>query len=330
MPYDNEYNRRIKNDYNNINRRYIDHQIQFDELFHHTPMVSGLASKKYEGGAIPKDLNSDVEFGVNQGSRIRYGDASQYGSNSGEKDVTTDRLNYINNLDKETPMAGGSGFARGTFRDTGFERTLGAGKPTGGVKTYKKAPLKLTKIIGGVKRRGRPSKSKMTGGTELGLPLSLVEKVPKLPRVPRVPKVQKVPRVPKVKATEKPKESEKSDEKMEGAGFLSSLWKGIKTVAKPLASVAKVGLSLAPLPQAQLAAAALDAAGAGKKRGRPSKMKMKGGALVPVANMKSSSMAGQGKPKNKRAEIVKKIMKEKGLSMINASKYVKEHNLYSK
>ena len=31
---------------------------------------------------------------------------------------------------------------------------------------------------------------------------------------------------------------------------------------------------------------------------------------------------------SKRAEIVKKVMKEKGLSMIEASKYVKQHKLY--
>lgn len=33
---------------------------------------------------------------------------------------------------------------------------------------------------------------------------------------------------------------------------------------------------------------------------------------------------------NARAEIVKKVMKEKGMKMIEASKYVKEHNLYKK
>jgi len=35
-----------------------------------------------------------------------------------------------------------------------------------------------------------------------------------------------------------------------------------------------------------------------------------------------------GNKKNKRAEVVRNIMKEKGLSMIEASKYVKQHNLY--
>jgi ABC-type sugar transport system substrate-binding protein len=33
---------------------------------------------------------------------------------------------------------------------------------------------------------------------------------------------------------------------------------------------------------------------------------------------------------NKRADIVKKVMKEKGMKMIEASKYVKLHNLYKK
>ena len=114
---------------------------------------------------------------------------------------------------------------------------------------------------------------------------------------------------------------------MEGNGFFGDMVSGIKKVAKPLGSVAKVGLSMVPLPQAQLASNLLGALGAGKKRGRPSKMKG-GKLLVPVENMKSSSMAGQGKPKNNRSEIVKNIMKEKGMSMIGASKYVKEHNLY--
>ena len=49
---------------------------------------------------------------------------------------------------------------------------------------------------------------------------------------------------------------------------------------------------------------------------------------VPKAQMPSSTMSGGKGGKSKRAEIVKKIMKEKGLKLIEASKYVKEHNLY--
>ena len=66
----------------------------------------------------------------------------------------------------------------------------------------------------------------------------------------------------------------------------------------------------------------------GKRRGRKSKM---AGGLTPVANMKASYMAGFGKSggaKGNRSDIVKKVMADKGLSMIEASKYVKAHNMY--
>jgi hypothetical protein len=39
-------------------------------------------------------------------------------------------------------------------------------------------------------------------------------------------------------------------------------------------------------------------------------------------------MGASGGNKPKRVDIVKQIMKEKNLSMIQASKYVKENNLY--
>lgn len=67
-----------------------------------------------------------------------------------------------------------------------------------------------------------------------------------------------------------------------------------------------------------------------KKAVKASKKK-KGGAMpCDKATMMSSSMSGMGKGdgRKKRAEIVKKVMKEKGLKMIEASKYVKEHKLY--
>ena len=46
--------------------------------------------------------------------------------------------------------------------------------------------------------------------------------------------------------------------------------------------------------------------------------------------MVGSTMSGFGKPKgkSKRAEIVKKVMRERGLSMIEASKVVKAEGLY--
>lgn len=82
-----------------------------------------------------------------------------------------------------------------------------------------------------------------------------------------------------------------------------------------------------------------------KKRGRPSK-KVGGSAemshnkitvkstrgkpekVVEKSQMVGSTMSGFGKPKNKRAEVVKKVMKERGVSMIEASKIVKNEGLY--
>lgn len=43
---------------------------------------------------------------------------------------------------------------------------------------------------------------------------------------------------------------------------------------------------------------------------------------------KKKRVVGAGDGRRKRAEIVKRVMAEKGMKMIEASKYVKEHNLY--
>lgn len=43
---------------------------------------------------------------------------------------------------------------------------------------------------------------------------------------------------------------------------------------------------------------------------------------------KEKRIVGAGDGRRKRAEIVKKVMAEKGMKMIDASKYVKEHGLY--
>jgi hypothetical protein len=53
-------------------------------------------------------------------------------------------------------------------------------------------------------------------------------------------------------------------------------------------------------------------------------------AIDALASKASSTLEGLGRKggKAKRAEIVKKVMAEKGMKMIEASKYVKAHNLY--
>jgi len=52
--------------------------------------------------------------------------------------------------------------------------------------------------------------------------------------------------------------------------------------------------------------------------------------VKPAVMPKDFDKVGSGDGRKKRAEIVKRIMKEKGLKMIDASRYVREHNLYKK
>lgn len=62
--------------------------------------------------------------------------------------------------------------------------------------------------------------------------------------------------------------------------------------------------------------------GNGKKK---VKKTVKGGKLLDKSVMRATV---QGAGKKSRSEIVKEVMKNKGLKMIEASKYVKEHKLY--
>ena len=70
-------------------------------------------------------------------------------------------------------------------------------------------------------------------------------------------------------------------------------------------------------------------------RGRPRKEKkdMTGDLTIFEGGKKPKQKrapAAVGSGRNRRAEIVKQVMKEKGISMIEASSYVKAHNLYKK
>jgi hypothetical protein len=62
--------------------------------------------------------------------------------------------------------------------------------------------------------------------------------------------------------------------------------------------------------------------GLGKKKGKGM------GGRPTTQNMPSSSFSGGAKKPNKRAEIVKKVMRERGVKMIEASKIVKNEGLY--
>jgi hypothetical protein len=197
---------------------------------------------------------------------------------------------------------GKGGFNKGTHLDTGYEKTKGATVSSVGSKKYKKKggskdikleKKKVERVIGG--KRGRPSK--MKGGTELGLPLSFFSSNNK--EVIEVKKKKKKEEEDmKKKELELKKEEEKNNNQIE------------KDINIPGEAVQ------------------LDGKGK-KKKGK--------GKLTERAQMKGVVYGGKKKNKESvkskgesRAEIVKRIMKEKGLKMIMASKYVKEHGLYKK
>jgi len=115
-----------------------------------------------------------------------------------------------------------------------------------------------------------------------------------------------------------------------------SIKKGISTVGHYVAPVLKeVGKEVLPIIKkeglnalknyiAPAAETALVAAGRQKKN-----HKVIRGGYDSDSDDDGSHKSGGRKP-NARAQIVKKVMASKGLSMIEASKYVKAHNLYKK
>jgi len=92
----------------------------------------------------------------------------------------------------------------------------------------------------------------------------------------------------------------------EGGGFWDDFKSGFNSVISPVAGVVK---SLAPMagPEGMAASGVLGALGYGRRR---------------------RASAGPNDGRRKRAEIVKRVMAEKGMKMIEASKYVKENGLY--
>jgi hypothetical protein len=64
----------------------------------------------------------------------------------------------------------------------------------------------------------------------------------------------------------------------------------------------------------------------GQSFANPSDLSMSG--AYQGQGRKKRASAGPNDGRRKRAEVVKKVMAEKGMKMIEASKYVKEHGLY--
>jgi len=209
-------------------------------------------------------------------------------------------------------IEGGNGFAAGTHMDTGVGATMGAvGNGRSGGR--KKKADKAMEGKGFLSDLGIPVVSNIAGMFGLGKGEKLF--------VSRMKKKREAGKELSEKERARVEQMGK-DNKLEG-GFLQFLLPALAPVAGQL-----LGKVL----------------GNGKSGGRKKKMvggttintvetlkstpKMQQTHPVPKAQMPSSTMSGGKGGKSKRAEIVKKIMKEKGLKLIEASRFVKEHNLY--
>lgn len=384
MAYDNVYNRRIADQYNSINQRYA-------TLYAYSP-VDGQDHGYAEGGS-----SAGVLFQTASASK-RDGEDNMYNNNR-----QLPAVYYLGN-DSEG-LEGGSGFAKGTFRDTGYDRVLGAGAEG---MFDKNAPF--DRSIGGVSAGG------ISGGNIWDTLGDIGNTALKF--------------APLLLALGKPEASGKEvAEALKGSGmsggrFWDDFLNTIGTVADVAGKVAPIAMKVfggaegGDLVQAELSAPSSAPTG-GKKRGRPKGSKKgcgikddikkyvakvkdniekKGGAILgnpdgyprmgnsvrlagrgkvnkngdllampspdlangvpPTAQLQGSyggskedaeiieavkaKIGSKGKKilpgatlktgdgRKARADIVKRIMKEKGMKMIDASRYVKANNLYTK
>jgi hypothetical protein len=232
MPYDNQLNRKIASEMHNILEMYI--------------------------------KNTANSYDIAD-SNIGY--ANKQLINDNNKEQISSKLQY-----EENNLIGGAlgsvgGFARGTFRDTGEGRTLGAGKKEQIITKEKELLLK-----------------RQLEGGNIGVFKKNSKKLSK----------------------DSKKNSKKNSKKSKKRGRPNKMKGGAESLAEPYNMIKKDGTT---------------------GNGKPSRQ-IGGQKLVPVANMHSSSMAGLGKGNEKRSDIVKRIMKERGVNMIKASSIVKQEGLF--
>lgn len=204
----------------------------------------------------------------------------------------------------ECSCMGGSGYGASTFRDTGFESTLGAKGKVGGIKNMKQITMKdlgvvpfikpmVERAIGG-KKRGRPSK-KMQGEGILGDIGGLVDGL---------------------------------------FGFGAPVKKSKKSKKMTLRDLEMMGKKVpdrivdkAQLPGSLMVGSGIAGGRRTEERGDFSGMGFSGG----MGKRLGEGSSGGKRPANKWIQLVNKVRKEQGFSGIApAIKYIKQHNLYKK
>lgn len=391
--YKNDYNERLKMKINEINRRAM---VNDSEVLGGETMVGGfigpaIASMLVQG--VPKILGSVAKAGlqklVGNGECECEGGAMDFSAIMKQKIDSARRAQKMEGsglqLDKlrnrvgeglgkgskryhnvDEMIYGGaimSGNVAGTIRDTGFDRTVGiegSGMRTIGGMIARK-PINVPYI-----ETDKPLQQ-VAEAIITKPPQQVVEKsVMKASTLSGFGKRDEkfLERV-KRKIDDGKKLTKKEQDKLmmmkprlEGMGFWDGLKQGFMSVIKPVASIAKTITGFIPHPAAQVASGVLGALGAGKKRGRPSKMKggatienvphpavelikkqkknadkvLDGGAYKLKASKvpESYKKKGGAKKSNPYMDLVMKTKKETGKSLKETMKYIKENNLYKK
>jgi len=212
-------------------------------------------------------------------------------------------------------MSGGSGFAKGSFMDTGYGDVIGAGMSSGSKSYRKKGCGQIASLPPRENLNEYPQVAVEGGRMHNGIP---------------------------VQDNIALKRTVGGRKKKSGAGFnefKNDLGKFDFNKIKDWVGLAKPPNEMKKLlNQVQLQRlkpndkvveksqmnSIIGGAGysAGKKRGGAG---YSAGSVMPVGKV---PVMGSGDGRKKRAEIVKKVMAVKGLKMSEASKYVKQHNLY--
>lgn len=292
MPYDNPLNRKIADELRKINQAYINHTLNSYDVAESTV---GNADKKLVDSTNIFQKQNELE-------NKEHLEGSGYGARGG--------------------------FATGTFRDTGFGSVEGAGKYMNNEVEYENNENNMS----GGNFFSDFGKGFKKGFTSVLKPASAI-----LGMLP-IPQAQIASKALGVASDLAGGKRRKSGVKKEKEMLLTRVMEGGQPSKMHIGELKKgrgrpkkmKGGGGEGLVQAYNMVRGDGTTGNGKPKSRI----VGGHKLTPVANMHSSSMAGQGKKTGcgriSRAEIVKKIMKDRGVSMIEASSIVKKEGLYKK
>lgn len=262
--YKNAYSQDVANEVLQMNRRFLDNAEQTGYSIHSSKMGSGMHSNASKCPCM--EMPCCCERGEGYG------------------------------------MSGGSGFARGTHMDTGFDRTIGAGM---GSKTYRK--------------KGCGTGSMPPPENESEYPLIASGRFAVKP-IPNAPPLER-----KVGGKKKGMGLKEIQDDLKKFDF--NRIKDYVGLAKP-----KKGKGLGEL-KSDLKKFDFNRIKDYVGLAKPKMLNMKQREQLPINPQvveRNQMQAIRGAGRSTRNEIVKKVMKEKGMKMIEASSYVKKHNLYKK